>query len=93
MGLTPSAAKSSRKRTPAVPDLPSATALEQPAQLRHDDVERLVGVVAMHVVFLARLIIMHPGVKAFGVEDLFAPLASLREIFRVLQHPDHFDLK
>src|SRR4030095_5962611 len=49
--------------------------------------ESLIGVVAVHVVLLARFVIMHPGVKARRVKDVLAPFFPVRHIHEI----DDFD--
>jgi hypothetical protein len=52
-----------------------------------DDVKRLIGIVAMHLVFVAGFVVMHPGVKARGVKDFLSPFLLVGEI----DHVDDFD--
>jgi hypothetical protein len=49
----------------------------------------LVGIVAMHRVFLPRLVIVHPGVKTWCVKDVLAPFFRVPHIHQV----DHFDAR
>src|SRR5439155_24244332 len=49
--------------------------------------ERLIGVVAVHGVFLPRLVVVHPSVEARCVKDVFAPFFLVRHIDEI----DDFD--
>jgi hypothetical protein len=43
----------------------------------------LIGIVAVHFVFVPRFVVMHPGVKTRRVEDILTPFFFVREIDHV----------
>jgi hypothetical protein len=54
-----------------------------------DNVKRLVGVVAVQLVFLAWFVIVHPGVKARRVENLFAAFLLVCEFDHINDFNGH----
>jgi hypothetical protein len=55
--------------------------------LSSDDNEGLIGVVAVHFVFVAWFVVVHPGVKTRRVENLFALFFLVGKV----HHVDDFD--
>ena len=52
-----------------------------------EDEKSLVSVVAMHLVFLPRLVVVHPGVKTRRIENVLAAFFLVGQI----DHIDDFD--